>query len=106
MKRIQHINDLNKLANKMSSEFLEYLTDEFYDLYEYYSNGELLEEFQLEGYQAIIILEEASELGLLMRDNTNIEYIDEIELRHIVCLRIGINQLEDIQIHYFLKREF
>ncbi|WP_226528163.1 hypothetical protein [Metabacillus niabensis] len=103
MKKIQCLIDFNNLVDEISSEFLEYLNSEFYSLYEYLSNGERLEEFLLDNHQAIKIVENSKELDLLLQNTLGLEYVEEVQLKTITCLRIGIFQLEDIQLHYFLK---
>ncbi|MCJ7843624.1 hypothetical protein MUB24_22685 [Lederbergia sp. NSJ-179] len=103
MKKIQCLEDLNNLIGGLSSEFLEYLNCEFYSLYEYLSGGEGIEEFLLENHQAIIIVEDSTELDLLLQNRLDLEYVEEVQLESSLCLRIGISQVEDIQLHYYLK---
>ena len=103
MRKIQRLSELLELKQTMQMDFMNYLEGEFYSLYEYLSNGEIIEEFQLENHQAMVIIEKANELDLLTKDNLELEYIEEIQIKSNSCLRIGILQLEDIQLHYFLK---
>jgi hypothetical protein len=103
MKRIQCMGDFKSLTAELSNEFLDYLKSEFYSLYEYHSNGECLKEFQLENHQTIMIVEEPKELEALTQNNLGIEYIEEIEIGSVFCLRIGVYQSEDVQLFYYLK---
>lgn len=103
MKRIQRLTDLYDLAEDIPDELLNYLRSEFSHLYEYLSNGERIEEFLLENHQAILIVEDSKELDLLVQNRLELEYVEEIQLKSSVCLRIGIPQLEDIQLHFYLK---
>ncbi|MCD7035333.1 hypothetical protein LRR81_13900 [Metabacillus sp. GX 13764] len=103
MKRIQCLTDLNNLAGDIPDELLNYLSSEFSHLYEYLSNGERIEEFLLENHQAILIVEDSKELDLLLQNRLELEYVEEIQLNSYLCLRIGISQLEDIQLHYYLR---
>lgn len=103
MKRIQCLTDLNNLAGDIPDELLNYLSSEFSNLYEYLSNGEGTEEFLLENHQAIIIVEDSKELDILLQNRLELEYVEEIQLNSSLCLRIGISQLENIQLHYYLK---
>lgn len=103
MKRIQCLKDLNNLVGDIPDELLYYLSSEFYSLYEYLSNEEGIEKFLLENHQAILIVEDTEELDLLLQNRLELEYVEEIQLNSSLCLRIGISQLEDIQLHYYFK---
>lgn len=103
MKRIQCLKDLNNLAGDIPEELVNYLISEFYDLYEYLSNGKTIEEFFLENHQVILIVEDSEELDLLLQNRLELEYVEEVQLNSSLCMRIGISQLEDIQLHYYFK---
>ncbi|MDK7433811.1 MULTISPECIES: hypothetical protein [Bacillus cereus group] len=103
MKRIQCLTDLNNLAGDIPDELLNYLSSEFSHLYEYLGNGERIEEFILENHLAILIVEDTIELDLLLQNRLDLEYVEEIQINSSMCLRIGISQLEDIQLHYYFK---
>lgn len=104
MKIIQCLRDFKSLTAELSNKFLDYLKSEFYSLYEYHSNGECIKEFQLESHQTIMIVEELKELEALTQNKIGLEYIEEIGIGSVSCLRIGIYQSEDIQLFYFLKK--
>ncbi|MCY8972165.1 hypothetical protein [Bacillus atrophaeus] len=103
MKRIQCLKDLNKLSGDIPDKLVNYLSSEFYSLYDYLSNGEKIEEFLLENHQAILIVEDIEELDLLLQNRLELEYVEEVQLNSTLCLRIGIYQLGDIQLHYYFK---
>ncbi|PLR67727.1 hypothetical protein [Bacillus sp. UMB0893] len=104
MKIIQCLEDFKSLTAELSDEFLDYLKSEFYSLYEYHSNGECIKEFQLENHQTIVIVEEPKELEALTQSKLGLEYIEEITIGSVSCLRIGFFQSEDVQLFYFLKK--
>ncbi|TWI59650.1 hypothetical protein [Halalkalibacter nanhaiisediminis] len=104
MKRIQRLKELNNLAGDISDEFLDYLSDEFYSLYEYLSNGEKLIDFLLPDYQNIVILEEEDEINNFLNHTLDIEFVEELELNGATIIRIGINIDEDIQLNYAMKK--
>lgn len=101
MKRIQCLKDLKVLESELSKELMEYLNEEFYGLYEYLSNGEEVEDFILPSYQAMIILEEEEELYQLIQNQIQVEFIEEVNLKEVVIIRIGMFHCEDIQLHYY-----
>lgn len=90
MKRIQCLKDFDNLVGAISREFLDYLNCEFYSLYEYFSNGERIEEFMLNNHQALIVVEDSKELDLLLKNRLELEYVEEIQLISSCCLRIGM----------------
>jgi len=104
MKRIQRLKELNNLAGDISDEFLDYLSNEFYSLYEYLSNGEKLIDFLLPDYQNMVILEEEDEINSFLNHTLDIEFIEELELNGATIIRIGINIDEDIQLTYAMKK--
>lgn len=101
MKRIQCLTDLNNLAADIPDELVNYLCSEFYSLYEYLSNGEGIKEFHLESYQALVLVEGAKEFNLLMQNQSELEYVEEVKLNTGSCLRTGIYRLGEVQLHYF-----
>jgi sRNA-binding regulator protein Hfq len=103
MKRIQNIKELLALKQELPDEFIKYLEDEFLGLYEYLSNGEQLDEFVLESYQAMILLEEEEELQKLIGNPLDIEFIEEVILKSFTISRIGLFSIEDVQLCYALK---
>lgn len=102
MKRIRCLSELLELNQKIQQDLGEYLRDEFYGLYEYLSNGEKIEDFLLMPYQSIIILENEKELVKVIQNKKELEFTEEIILKGKVILRIGLRNLDDIQLHYTL----
>jgi hypothetical protein len=103
MKRVRCLSELIELKQKIRKDFGDYLAEEFYSLYEYLSNGERIEEFLLDNHQAIVIVEESKELDLLLQNRLEVEYVEEVQLHSSLCIRIGISQLEDKQLYYYLQ---
>lgn len=82
---------------------MQYLEEEFYYLYEYLSNGERIEDFQLLPNQSMILLNNKEELEKVIQNKIELEFLDEVNLKdNIVILRIGMRNLEDIQLYYTL----
>ncbi|MCW8787877.1 MULTISPECIES: hypothetical protein [Bacillus] len=104
MKRIQCLKDLNNLAGDISDDFLDYLSCEFYSLYEYLSNGEKLVNFLLPKYQNMLILEGEDEINNFMNHSLDLEFVEEVELNEATIIRMGKNIDEDIQLNYAMKK--
>jgi hypothetical protein len=102
MKRIQCLKDFNEIEGQFPNSFVEYLKSEFYGLYEYLSNGEKIEDFLLMSYQSIIILDDKEELVKVIQNKIELEFVEEVNLKDIVILRIGVRNLDDIQLQYTL----
>lgn len=103
MKRIQNLKELLALKQELADEFIKYLEEEFLGLYEYLSNGEQLDEFVLESHQAMILLEEEEELQKLLINPLDLEFIEEVKLKSFTVSRIGILNMEDVQLCYAVK---
>ncbi|MGC7929579.1 hypothetical protein ACP3VS_13235 [Lysinibacillus sp. VIII_CA] len=103
MRTIQCLNDFNQIEMVFPSDFVLYLRNEFFSLYEYLSNGEGEEDFILPLHQSIVIIEKSIEFEKILASNP--EYIEEIPLEVTRCLRIGIYNSEDVQLHYYLNSE-
>lgn len=101
MKKIQQLRELLALKSEIQEDIVNYLEMEFRGLYEYLSNGEEVEDFILPTYQAMIILEDTNELTRLMVNEMGIEFKEEVNIKNLIILRIGIMNDEDIQLHYF-----
>ncbi|MFK9091707.1 hypothetical protein [Bacillus salipaludis] len=103
MKRIQRLSELLELKQQIQKDLGKYLEEEFYDLYEYLSNGEQVDEFILAPYQAMILLEEKEELNNLLSNPLELEFQEEINLKNSTVLRIGILSAVDVQLCYAIK---
>lgn len=105
MKMIYCLKDLNNLAGDLPNEMVKYLRSEFSSLFEYLSNGEEIQEFKLPTYQAMVVIENEKELDMLFKKTSEIEleFIDGIHLENIYIKRIGIQNFQDIQLHYALN---
>lgn len=103
MRKIQCLKDFNQVERVFPSDFVQYLRNEFFSLYEYLSNGEGEEDFILPLHQSIVIMEESIELEKTLASNP--EYIEEVPLEVSRCLRIGIYYSEDVHLHYYLLSE-
>ncbi|WP_188455466.1 hypothetical protein [Virgibacillus oceani] len=103
MKKIHSIKDIKNIIGQLPNDCFEYISQEFHHLYDYLGNGEAKEDFQLETYQSMIIIEEISELERILKDTPELEFTELIQLESNACMRIGIYQVEDIQLHYFFK---
>jgi len=106
MKKMQRLKDLLALKQELQENLMQYLEEEFFSLYEYLSNGEDIEDFILPFYQAMIILEEEKELLKLIQNQMEVEYMEEAYLKDTVILRIGMRQYEDIQLCYFIYKDW
>ncbi|WP_226668728.1 hypothetical protein [Metabacillus litoralis] len=104
MKKIKCLNEFNNLIEVLPTEFIDYLNCEFYHLYEYLSNNEKLEDFILPSYQNMVILESEEEINNILINTLDLEFIEEVELKEVTIIRIGIICYEDIQLHYVEKR--
>lgn len=100
MKRIQSKMELLALKQEFHEDFMQYLEEEFYGLYEYLNNGENIEEFTLPFCQAVMVLEAEKELVELTRNQIELEFMEKVCLKSIIVLRIGIRQSDDIQLCY------
>lgn len=100
MKEIRCLSELIELRQKIQNDLGEYLAEEFYGLYEYLSNGEKIENFLLMPYQSIIILENEEELVKVIENKIELEFTEEVNLKGKVILRIGLRNMDDIQLHY------
>ncbi|MEC1892330.1 hypothetical protein [Cytobacillus firmus] len=100
MKRIQNKMELLSIKKELHDDLIQYLMEEFYGLYEYLSNGENIEEFTLPFCQAMMVLETEKELAELTRNQIELEFMEEVCLKSIIVLRIGIRQSDDIQLCY------
>lgn len=103
MKKIQQLKELIALKQELQEDLMQYLEEEFYGLYEYLSNGELVEEFVLASHQAMILLEEKGELNNLLSNPLELEFQEEVNLKNSKVLRIGVLHAEDIQLCYVIK---
>lgn len=103
MKQIRCLKDFEAVASFISGNFLSYLKQEFYGLYDYLSNGEKMDEFILEPYQAMILLEEKEELSKFLNNFLELEFMEEVKLHNFTVLRIGILYDEDVQLCYAVK---
>ena len=104
MKRIRCLSELLELKQKIQKDLGKYLEEEFYDLYEYLSNGEQVDEFVLAPYQAMILLEEKEELNKLLSNPFELEFQEEVNLKNSMVLRIGVLSAEDVQLCYAIKK--
>ncbi|MDM5293221.1 hypothetical protein QUF81_08465 [Peribacillus simplex] len=75
------------------------MEEEFYGLYEYLSNGGKIEDFLLMLYQSIIILDDEEELVKVIQNKLELEFM-EVNLKGKFIFRIGVRNLDDIQLHY------
>lgn len=103
MRRIRCLSELLELEKKIPLDYMEYLKEEFYSLYNYLSNNEELEKFVLEYHLAMILLEEKGELTEILSNHLEIEFQDEVNLKNFTILRIGVLGAEDIQLCYVVK---
>lgn len=103
MKKIQRLKDFKTIEGELSKELVKYLEEEFFGLYEYLSNGEKVEDFILPSYQAMIILEKEEELNQLIQNSMELEFMEEVYLKEMVILRIGMRSWDDIQLFYYKK---
>jgi hypothetical protein len=94
------VQDVYKLRAKLPVRIVDYLEEEFIELYEYLSNGESLEEFSLEAQQYMTILQEKREIQRLLEERLDIEFVERIELETLTIYRIGIRRSDDIQLYY------
>ncbi|MBB2483499.1 hypothetical protein H5P36_25495 [Bacillus sp. APMAM] len=103
MKKIQLLWELVGLKQMIHRELGDYLEEEFFSLYDYLSNGKQVDEFALEPYQAMVLLEEKGELSKLLSNPLKLEFIEEVKLNRSTVLRIGILSIEDVQLCYVVK---
>ncbi|WP_374717475.1 hypothetical protein [Neobacillus sp.] len=104
MIKISSLKDFIYIEEKFPIQFTEYLKEEFYSLYEYLSNGEKIEDFLLPLHLYMLVLEEEYELNALLKNKMELEFIDEETLINFTILRIGVKQVEDIQLHYWMVK--
>lgn len=105
MRRIRCLSDLLELEKKILLDYMEYLKEEYYSLYNYLSNDEKLEKFVLESHRAMILLEEKGELTEILNYHLEIEFEDEVNLKNTTVLRIGVLGAEDVQLFYTVKNK-
>ncbi len=105
MRKIQCLKDFNQIEKVFSSDFVQYLRNEFFSLFEYLSNGECEEDFILLPHQAIIILENKKELKGFLEQNSNLEFLDDEHWNGVSILRMGVMMYEDVQLNYYCKRD-
>lgn len=103
MERIQCLSELLELKQKIQKDLGDYLEGEFYDLYEYLSNGEQVDELVLAPHQTMILLEEKEELHNILSNLLDPEFQEEVRLRDSKVLRIGVFSAEDVQLYYAIK---
>ncbi|UCZ70919.1 hypothetical protein LG401_18185 [Bacillus pumilus] len=105
MKRIHCLKDFNHIEGKFLDDYIKYLRNEFYSLYEYLNNGESSKEFILPSHQSMVIIENEKEFYQLIRDEEkNLEFVEEVQINKMNSLkRIGLFQFQDIQLYYFLR---
>ncbi len=101
MKKIHNYTELLQIKTLIHLELVEYLNEEFYGMYEYLSNDEKLDEFQLDTHQAIIILENKDEVNQLL--NNAVEFNEDIQLKTIMVQRVGVYSSDDVQVYFFVK---
>ena len=103
MKRIRCLSELLELKQKIQKDLGDYLEGEFYDLYEYLSNGEQADEFVLAPHQTMILLEGKEELHNILSNPLDLEFQEEIKLEDSMVLRTGVFSAEDVQLCYKVK---
>lgn len=100
MIKIQQLKEILVLKQELKEDFVHYLEEEFYGLYEYLSNGELVEEFVLAPHQAMLLLEEKEVINNLLSNPLELEFQEEVNLENSRVLRIGVICAEDVQLCY------
>ncbi|WP_067727850.1 hypothetical protein [Oceanobacillus damuensis] len=103
MNKIRCLKDFKLISSKIDSDFLAYLKQEFYGLYEYLSNGEGLREFKLHYHQAIVIFESKEEINQLLESDEEVEFTEEVQLKSCSIQRIGIYHSEDVQLCFYIN---
>ncbi|WP_394185121.1 hypothetical protein [Metabacillus halosaccharovorans] len=103
MIKISSIKDFIKLEANIPLEFVQYIKKEFYNLFEYLSNGEEVEDFLLPFHLNMIVLEEKNELNSVLNNRMELEFIDEEYIMAYTILRLGVNREGDIQLYYWIK---
>ena len=105
MKKIRSYQELLNAKRELPSEFAKYIEEEFQALYEYLSNGESVREFLLPSHQEVLILESKEEVETILGKTSDIEFIEEVKLQSEIILRIGIFQIEEVQLCYSMQHE-
>ena len=105
MKKIQRLKDVLALKQELQEDLMQYLEVEFFNLYEYLSNGEKVEDFILSFYQNMVILEGDIEFNKLLSNTLEVEFIEEVNLQSITIYRMGLDTIEDIQLCYAIKNQ-
>ncbi|MGP4107945.1 hypothetical protein [Virgibacillus sp. L01] len=100
MKKIHSYSELQIIKQRFCREVADYLEEEFKDLYEYLSNGQGVDEFILPDHQTMVILELDEEFKKVIQKSLDMEYMEEVYMKDVLILRIGIRNLEEVQLHY------
>lgn len=105
MKKIHNYSELQAITREFHNEVSKYLTNEFNQLYEYLNRGESIEGFQLSDDQALIIMKDKKEVGILFENAAlELEFMEEDQLSNHTIHRIGIYQEGDVQLCYYITR--
>jgi hypothetical protein len=103
MKYVHRLKDIKKFERAYPKEFYDYIKEEFFNIYDYLSNGEKVEDFKLLSHESLVILEEEKELKKILQNQVELEFVEEFELESINISRIGLMKSNEVQLCYFFK---
>jgi hypothetical protein len=103
MKNVHRLKDIKKFEHEYPKEFNDYIEEEFFNIYEYLSNGEKVEDFMLLSHESLVILEEEKELKKVLQNQVELEFVEEIKLESINISRIGLMRSNEVQLCYYFK---
>ncbi|MGE5661551.1 MAG: hypothetical protein ACM3X1_04815 [Ignavibacteriales bacterium] len=87
--------ELLKEENSLPQAFVEFLENEWMELYEAYSDGESLEEFSLELHGMQIVFEKGDRLAEGFGEVIFPEYVEKIRFKDIELYRMYVMEAED-----------
>ncbi|OEH56396.1 hypothetical protein AQ616_02440 [Oceanobacillus sp. E9] len=103
MREIRCLLDFKTIKCDYTEGFIEYLKNEFFNLYEYLNNGESINNFSLPNPQVMVILESNSELEIINNKSWDIEFVEEEKLQNSIIQRIGLRHEHEVQLYYYSK---
>jgi hypothetical protein len=103
MKTINTIYDLYELVTLYPLQFMDFLKQEFMELFNLLGDGEELNDFNVPTDLAFSVLQISDELKGLVSSPFDLEFVERFHVEQITIYRVGIRFNDEIAIYYTLK---
>jgi hypothetical protein len=103
MKIIRSINDIIEINEDYPFQFMEYIKQEFIELYEVLEDGETLFDFSLPEEFAFYVFQEGDGIKNLCDSPFILEFIERFHVEQVTFYRIGARFNDEMVNYYSLK---